>query len=115
MKKVIVVSDSFKGTLSSKEICAIARETVAQHFPDHKLLTIPVADGGEGTVDCFAEALEAETVRLTVQDPFGEPVEAAYCRKGSLLPLSKWRRQRVCRWQEKGKIPPLPLPTAWVS
>lgn len=102
MKKVIVVSDSFKGTLSSKEICAIARETVAQCFPDYRLVTIPVADGGEGTVDCFAEALRAETVKLTVQGPFGEATEAAYCRKDKLaviemaaaagLPLAGERR-----------------------
>ena len=84
MRKAVVVSDSFKGTLSSKEICAIARETAARHFPDLTLVTIPVADGGEGTVDCFAEALCAETVRCTVQGPFAEPVEAAYCRRGKL-------------------------------
>ena len=84
MKKCIVVSDSFKGTLSSKEICAIARETVARYFPACELLTIPIADGGEGTVECFAEALQAETVKLTVHGPFGEPVEAAYCRKDKL-------------------------------
>ena len=56
MRKAIIISDSFKGTLSSQEICRIARESFAKLQPDCRLLTIPVADGGEGTVACFHEA-----------------------------------------------------------
>ena len=75
MKKCIIISDSFKGTLSSSEICAIAEEAVSRFFPDCTLCKVPVADGGEGTVACFQEACGGELVRLTVQGPFGEPVE----------------------------------------
>ena len=78
MKKCIIISDSFKGTLSSSEICTIAEEAVSRFFPDCTLCKVPVADGGEGTVACFQEACGGELVRLTVQGPFGEPVEAAY-------------------------------------
>ena len=78
MKKCIIISDSFKGTLSSSEICAIAEEAVSRFFPECTLCKVPVADGGEGTVACFQEACGGELVRLTVQGPFGEPVEAAY-------------------------------------
>ena len=56
MKQCIVISDSFKGTLSSQEICAIARREAAEALPGWELLTLPVADGGEGTVDCFQAA-----------------------------------------------------------
>ena len=49
MKKCIVISDSFKGSLSSGEICEIARESFQNVFPACKLVCIPVADGGEGT------------------------------------------------------------------
>ncbi len=82
MKKCIVVSDSFKGTLSSLDICQIARETFAQVAPECELVTIPVADGGEGTVDCFVQAMNAIPVTVTVQGPFGDPVEAVYARMG---------------------------------
>lgn len=84
MKKCVVVSDSFKGTLSSREICAIARESVPKIFPGCAVEAIPVADGGEGTVACFVEAMGAEPVTVTVQGPFGESVEAVYARKGTL-------------------------------
>ena len=84
MKKCIVISDSFKGTLSTLDICAIAREAFPAHFPDCELLTLPVADGGEGTVACFLEALQAQAVSVTVSGPFGEKVQAVYARRGTL-------------------------------
>ena len=84
MKKCIVISDSFKGTLSSLEICGIARETVAEVFPDCQVVPVPVADGGEGTVACFVEAIGAEPVTADVTGPYGEPVQAVYARKGNL-------------------------------
>lgn len=80
MKKCIVMSDSFKGTLSSAAICRIARQTIPQVFPDCQVLAFPVADGGEGTVACFLEATEARRVCATVSGPFGAPVQAAYAR-----------------------------------
>lgn len=82
MKKCIVISDSFKGTLSSLEICEIARQSIPRFFPACQVIAIPVADGGEGTVECFAQALPAELVSVSVTGPFGEPVRAAYCRRG---------------------------------
>ena len=78
MKKAIIISDSFKGTLSSREICQIARESFAKLQPDCHLLTIPVADGGEGTVACFHEICGGELVAVPVQGPYGETVEASY-------------------------------------
>lgn len=83
MKKCIVISDSFKGTLSSQDICKIAEENLKDFFPDCTLVKVPVADGGEGTVACFYEACGGELVRVTVQGPYGEIVEAAYLRLGS--------------------------------
>lgn len=82
MKKCIVVSDSFKGTLSSLAICHIAKESVPAFFPGCELIAVPVADGGEGTVECFLEALNAERVLCTVCGPLGEKCEAAYARFG---------------------------------
>ena len=64
MKKCIVISDSFKGTLSSLEICDIARQSVPRFFPECQVVTVPVADGGEGTVECFVEAIQAQPVTV---------------------------------------------------
>ena len=56
MKKILVISDSFKGTLSSQAICDIAVRTVHAVLPGCMVTALPVADGGEGTVDCFLQA-----------------------------------------------------------
>ena len=80
MKKCIVISDSFKGSLSSGEICDIARACFAEVLSDCELTAIPVADGGEGTVDCFHQVCGGELVPVTVQGPFGQDMEAAYLR-----------------------------------
>lgn len=82
MKKCIVISDSFKGTLSSLEICKIARDAIPRIFPECQVETIPVADGGEGTVECFVEAVQARPVEVEVTGPYGEDVRAIYCRSG---------------------------------
>ena len=64
MKKCIVVSDSFKGTLSSQEICTLAAQRLEAYFPGCEVVRIPVADGGEGTVACFHEACRSEERRV---------------------------------------------------
>ena len=78
MKKVVLIPDSFKGTLSSARICEIIGGRVAEHFPDCQVVSIPVADGGEGSVDCFLAALGGEKVRVTVKNPFFEEMEGFY-------------------------------------
>ncbi len=80
MKQCIVISDSFKGSLASEEICAVAREAFSRVFPDCRLTCVPVADGGEGTVACFHEACGGELVPVRVQGPFGREMETAYLR-----------------------------------
>lgn len=84
MKKCIVISDSFKGTLSSLEICSIARESIPKFFPQCQVVTVPVADGGEGTVECFVQAIGAVPVSVPVTGPYGEPISATYARKEQL-------------------------------
>ena len=79
MKKFILIPDSFKGTMSSSEICGIMREVILSHYPDAEIHSIPVADGGEGTVDSFLEALPGEKVMKTVTGPFfSEKTEGYY-------------------------------------
>ena len=57
MKKCIVISDSFKGSLPSRDICAIARERIPLFFPACEVRALSVADGGEGSVEAFLTAM----------------------------------------------------------
>lgn len=82
MKQCILIPDSFKGTLSAVEFCRLGGQVIKQHLPDCRVLTIPVADGGEGTVDCFVHALQAQRVSVEVTGPWGETVAADYAVHG---------------------------------
>lgn len=83
MKKCIVIPDSFKGTLSSVEICHIVREQIERFYPECEIITVPIADGGEGTADCFLHALHAEKIPVETTGPYNEPLECYYARKGN--------------------------------
>ena len=73
-----MIPDSFKGNISSSEICSIMRKSIYAHYPDAEVVSIPVADGGEGSVDCFLAALGGEKVRLFAAGPLFKDVEAFY-------------------------------------
>lgn len=77
-KKFIVIPDSFKGSLSSAAICGIMKQSIQAQYPSADVVQIPVADGGEGSVDAFLSALKGEKKPVTVKGPFGEPTEAFY-------------------------------------
>lgn len=78
MKKVILIPDSFKGTMSSSEICGIMAEAVRAYYPGAQVVSIPVADGGEGSVDAFLSAVGGERVSVPVKGPYMEEMEGYY-------------------------------------
>ncbi len=78
MKNFILIPDSFKGTLSSREICNIMAKVIRKFIPDAKIHSIPVADGGEGTVDTFLTALGGRKVCVPVTGPKFEKLEGFY-------------------------------------
>ena len=80
MKKCVIIPDSFKGSLSSIEVCNIIKEKVNEFFPKCNTIMIPIADGGEGTVDTFIYSLKAEKVNLKVKNAFGEVIDVYYGR-----------------------------------
>ncbi len=78
MKKCILIPDSFKGTMSSSEICSMMKDAIHTYYPEADVVSIPVADGGEGTVDSFLEALGGEKITLEVTGPHFEKTESFY-------------------------------------
>ena len=78
MKKIILIPDSFKGTMSSGEICEIMAGQINRYFPEANVISIPVADGGEGSVDAFLTAMGGEQIWLDVKGPYMEDMQAYY-------------------------------------
>lgn len=80
MKKFVLVPDSFKGTMRSVEICEIMKKQILLHNPKAEVLSVPVADGGEGTVECFIQGMGAKAVPVHSVDAFQSPIDVTYGR-----------------------------------
>lgn len=78
MKKVIIIPDSFKGTMTSLEVIEIIKNRLSAYFEEDSLVTIPIADGGEGTVDCFMRFTDAARVSARAAGPLMKPMTAHY-------------------------------------
>jgi glycerate kinase len=77
---VLIASDKFKGSLTAAQV-ATALSAGIGRVSDATVVTVPVADGGDGTVDAAVSA-GFERVPLSAAGPTGEPVETAYARRG---------------------------------
>jgi glycerate 2-kinase len=76
--KIVVAPDSFKGCMRSTEICEIIRSSIVSVQPDAEVVTVPMADGGEGTVDAVVTATGGRLTSVEVCGPLGGTVTAFY-------------------------------------
>lgn len=74
----LFASDSFKGTLSSEKTAELLTKAATQVFPHCKCTGVPVADGGEGTVDAVLAAVGGSKNVVTVHDPLMRKITASY-------------------------------------
>lgn len=78
MKRIVIASDSFKGSLTSVEVAQSATKGILEVYPDCEVTQVNVADGGEGTVDAVVDTLQGEKITISVSNPIGKPVDATY-------------------------------------
>lgn len=76
--KVVIAPDSFKESLTAKQVCDSIQTGLARVWHDAKFVAIPVADGGEGTVQSLVDAIQGRLVEVKVMGPQGKRVEAFY-------------------------------------
>lgn len=76
--RFVVAMDSFKGSITSLEAGEAVKRGILAACPDATVTVLPLADGGEGTLDCIAPFIRGEEITLTVKGPLGEPVSASY-------------------------------------
>ncbi|WP_099041748.1 glycerate kinase [Mycobacterium neglectum] len=76
--KIVLAPDSFKESMSATEAVAAMRAGVLEVIPDAECVGVPMADGGEGTVDAVVDALHGQHVEAEVFDPLGRPINARY-------------------------------------
>ncbi len=81
--KILICPDKYKGSADAKAVAQAIEQGVKDALSDAECLTLPVADGGEGSVSVLCEALGASEVCVDVRGPYGEAVRAKYAMRGT--------------------------------
>lgn len=76
--KFVLAPDSFKESMTAKEVCKAMEAGLKVVFPDAEFIHVPMADGGEGTVQSLIDATDGEIYHQTVTGPLGTPVDAQF-------------------------------------
>ncbi|MCL6454039.1 MAG: glycerate kinase [Alicyclobacillus sp.] len=76
--KIVIASDSFKGSLTAWEVGTVTERALRSVFPDATIEVVPMADGGEGTVDAMVQAASGTWNEVTITGPLGTPVVTRY-------------------------------------
>lgn len=80
--KIVIAPDSWKESLTALEVATAIEDGFRQIFPEAEVVKIPMADGGEGTVEAMVAATQGRMVNLSVTGPLGDPVDAFYGLSG---------------------------------
>lgn len=76
--KIVIAPDSFKESLSAAEVAAALADGMSRVLPQAEILCVPMADGGEGTLQALTAGRNATRVTVRVDDALGAPVAAQY-------------------------------------
>ncbi|WP_156300985.1 glycerate kinase, partial [Lacticaseibacillus sharpeae] len=76
--KFVIAPDSFKGSRTAAQIAAAIKSGLTRVFPDAEYVLIPMADGGEGTVQSLVDATAGRKISAVVTGPLGTPVTAEF-------------------------------------
>jgi glycerate kinase len=76
--KIILAPDKFKNSLTGIEFCAIVKKGILEKMPEAEILNLPLADGGDGTIDVVKYYLNGKTIHVKVNNPFFKTINASY-------------------------------------
>ncbi|MGU3414728.1 glycerate 2-kinase [Enterobacteriaceae bacterium C34A] len=80
--KIVIAPDSYKESLSATDVAKAIEKGFRQIFPDAQYVNVPVADGGEGTVEAMIAATQGVAKTARVTGPLGQPVDAVWGLSG---------------------------------
>ncbi len=76
--RILIAPDSYKNALSALEVATSLKAGLFKVFPEAEFEILPMADGGEGTVEALIDATQGEIIKTTVHDPLMRPVESSF-------------------------------------
>ncbi|WP_448589771.1 glycerate kinase [Thermodesulfobium sp.] len=78
MNKIVIAPDSYKGCLSALDVANIIESAILEFYPKINIVKVPIADGGEGTVDALVTATKGKFIYSEVLNPLGEKILAKW-------------------------------------
>ncbi|MFZ1805989.1 MAG: glycerate kinase [Cyclobacteriaceae bacterium] len=76
--KIVIAPDKFKGSLTANEVCDIVQTELLNNFPQLEIISIPLADGGEGTCDLLSQLSEGRRIEIEALDPLHRKIKSSY-------------------------------------
>ncbi|SDR65777.1 glycerate kinase [Polaribacter sp. KT25b] len=76
--KIVIAPDKFKNSLTGLEFCSIVKKGILEKSPEAEILNLPLADGGDGTIEVVKYYLKGKTIDVKVNNPFFETINATY-------------------------------------
>ena len=76
--KIVIAPDSFKGSLTSMQVIAGVAQSAHRFFANADIIEIPIADGGDGTVEAIVHAAHGKTIAAQARDPHGRTIDCIY-------------------------------------
>ncbi|MGL4631713.1 MAG: glycerate kinase [Leadbetterella sp.] len=80
IKNILVVPDSFKESLSSLDVCKVIQAAVEGELKNVQVKTLPLADGGEGSLEAIENSISSQRIYLTAKNALGEPIDTFYLK-----------------------------------
>jgi len=108
--RILVAPDKFRGTLTARQAAEAFSTGWRRERPDDDLEIVPMADGGEGTMDALVDALGGRVEAATVTGPLGDPVDAAFASvpsQGGTLGVVEMARASGLALLDEGRRDPL--------
>ena len=95
--KIVVAPDSFKECLSAPMVAKTIAQAVREMRPDAMAVELPLADGGEGTLDILVQPMKARIEEIQVHDPLGRLITARYG-------IADETAIRFCQYRDSGEV-----------
>lgn len=100
--KILLAPDKFKHSLSAQQVSQVVAEGIRQFDPHIQITMLPMADGGDGSLDVLSNAISCKKIVCTVKDPIGRPIETYYLASQSVayIELAKASGIRLLKKEE---------------
>jgi len=103
--KIIIAMDSFKGSMTSVEATEVVKKICVKIIPEAKVVSFPLADGGEGTVEIIKNLIGGRYKEVIVSNPLGRRIKAKYLKKGKVAFVEMAKASGITLLKEKEKNP----------